>query len=340
MNSLFPLRLLPTKNQPFPKVSTKLLLLAAVLGIGLDAQSQSANCGAASDAGGTLNSTVSTAFVGELSADPSRTGESSGLDLVEFYFTDPNDIISDPLTGAVGPRVIGSNASGRIDPADLGLGFGDEFCVTSLSISLSVLQRQIDTLYAGNFLGVPCCDFAELSQGLDVCSIMVDQGIVTGSDVTNLAEIIDFGVAYGVSATFESVIYLIDSVINIVPPGSPCTSGDFMCYAYSNTLCYTVDTGGTLSLQELQMPSFISNYQAGPNPVSGTSYQIRFESAWTGDAQWIITDMAGRTLNQGAQRVALGSNDLSFEFSNLPAGMYALQLQGEDWKLNARVAVR
>lgn len=340
MNLLFPLRLLPTKNQSFAKAAIKLFMLAAVLGMGLNAQSQSANCGAASDAGGTLNTAVTTAFVGELSADPERTGESSGLDLIEYYFSDPNDLITDALTGTTGPRVIGSNATGRIDPADLGLGFGDEFCVTSLSISLSVLQRQIDTLYDGLFLGVPCCDFAELSQGLDVCSIMVDQGINSGADVTNLEEIIDFGVAYGVSATFESVIYLIDSVINIVPPGSPCTSGDFMCYAYSNTVCYTVDTGGTLSLQEPEMPSFITNYQAGPNPVSGTPYQIRFESAWTGDAQWIITDLAGRTVNQGVQQVAIGSNDLSFEFTNLPAGMYALQLQGEDWKLNARVAVR
>jgi hypothetical protein len=300
----------------------------------LSAQSQ--NCDLTSGAGGSLSAGSSTAFIGFLSPTITRSGESAGLDLVQYIFTNPNDPVFDDFSGRTGARILLANDNGRVDPAaDLGLEQGDEFCVFSWSFSLSVLQDQVDTLYNSSFLGVSCCLFAEATQGVDVCSLMQDAGILEGADLEDFNDIASFAVAYGVQATFESISFLVDSFINVVPPGSPCTPGGRMCYATSNTLCFAVDTGSSTGFTQV-MPSWAASLQAGPNPVLDR-YRVSLESAAGGYLDLNLYDQLGRRVLTRRENLQPGTNQLDLDLSHLPPGPYALRLLSKDGEAGLRL---
>jgi|GEM_PF-1516609 len=312
------------------------LLLAAP---GLFAQGQ--NCDLPAGSGGTISPTSSTALIGYLSPNLNFSGESAGLDLVEFIFTNPDDLVFDEFSGTTGPRILLANTTGRVDPAaDLGLERGDQFCVFSWSFSLSVLQDQVDTLFNSSFAGVPCCLFAEATQGVDVCSLLVDSDIDEGSDLENFNDIVEFAVAYGIQGTFPSIQFLVDSFINVVPLGSPCTPGQRMCWATSNTSCFTVDTGTSIGFTPVEglgsAAPFLSELQAGPNP-STDFFQISFLSRWSGPVQVQVFDPTGRMLASDSRELVLGSNQVSVNVQDYPAGHYSVRLVTQDWTTSLRV---
>jgi len=314
------------------------LLLAAPT---LFAQAQ--NCSLPSGSGGTISPTSSTALIGYLSPNLNFAGESSGLDLVQFVFTNPNDLVFDDFSGSTGPRILLANETGRVDPAaDLALVRGDEFCVYSWSFSLSVLQAQVDTLFNSSFLGVPCCLFAEATQGVDVCSLLIDSDIDEGSDLQDFNDIADFAVAYGIQGTFPSIQFLVDSFINIVPLGSPCTPGQRMCWATSNTACFTVDTGTFMGLSPVEglgsAAPFISELQGGPNPASDF-YQLSFKSLWSGLAEVQIHDATGRVVAHQQTDLYLGYNQLPITLAGYPAGYYSVRLITQTWTTALRVLI-
>ncbi|MBI1194188.1 MAG: T9SS type A sorting domain-containing protein [Bacteroidetes bacterium] len=327
-----------TKTRTLLRIS---LLVAGLLLCAPNLFAQGQNCDLPAGSGGTISPTSSTAIIGFLSPNLNFTGESSGLDLVQFVFTNPNDLVFDDFSGSTGPRILLANETGRLDPAaDLGLVRGDEFCVFSWSFSLSVLQDQVDTLFNSSFSGVPCCLFAEATQGVDVCSLLIDSDIDEGSDLEDFNDIVEFAVAYGIQGTFPSIQFLVDSFINIVPLGSPCTPGRRMCWATSNTACFTVDTGTVMGIGSVEGLSsaapYLSDLQAGPNPASDF-YQIGFNSSWSGQAQLHIIDATGRIVAQQPADLFLGNNQLPLNLAGYPAGYYAIRLITPQWSTALRV---
>lgn len=325
-----------TKSGPVLRQAT-FLFLTLLLARSLAAQTQ--NCDLPAGSGGTLSTGGSVAYIGSLSPSLTLSGESSGLDLVQFIFTNPNDLVFDDFSGTTGPRILLANNTGRVDAgADLGLVREDEFCVFSWSFSLGVLQDQVDTLYSGEFLGVACCLFAEATQGVDVCSLLVDAGILEGADLEDFNDIADFAVAYGIQPTFPSIAFLVDSFINVIPPGAPCTPGGRMCYATSNTVCFTVDTGTVIAIAPVDAANWISQFQSGPNPVRG-QYQISFVSTWSGSAQLEVTDLTGRQVMLSAAVINPGKNALQLDFSGLVPGYHTLRIKTPDWTTSVRALV-
>ena len=69
-------------------------------------QAQSVNCGLDASAGGTLSVTGGPTPLDNLSPDPGRSGESSGLDLIQYVFTNPNDLVTDTLTNTTGGDIL------------------------------------------------------------------------------------------------------------------------------------------------------------------------------------------------------------------------------------------
>lgn len=314
-------------------VSAFMLLCALAIG---SLQAQVQNCGLPAGAGGTLGITGGATPLGSLSPDPMRTGESSGLDLVEYLFFNPNSILTDTFGTDVfisGQEIIGANATGQIDPADLGLSDGDEFCVQSFSFTLAELQDQIDTLFVGEFLGLTCCEFAEFVQEVDVCSLLTNAGIIEGSDVTNADEVVDFAINYGINPTLESLFTLIDSVINIVPDGAGCITAGDMCYATSNKVCFTVGEG--LFTEPVIGQEWIGALQSGPNPTID-NWSVRFETQWTGQADVLVTDLTGQVISREAVNVIAGSNYIPVDMSSLATGQYLISVIASDWTIRAK----
>jgi hypothetical protein len=316
------------------RVAALLLALAGLSQQPLRAQSQ--NCDLPAGVGGTLSAGSSTSLIGFLSPTITRSGESAGLDLVQYVFTNPNDPVFDDFSGRTGARILLANDNGRVEPqADLGLEQGDEFCVFSWSFSLSVLQDQVDTLYNSSFLSVPCCLFAEATQGVDVCSLMQDAGILEGADLEDFNDIASFAVAYGVEATFESISFLLDSFINVVPPGSPCTPGGRMCYATSNSLCFAVDTGSSTGFTQV-LPAWAGSLVGGPNPVLD-AYRFSLESAKSGSLDLNLYDQLGRRVYSRREYLQPGTNQFTLDLSHLPPGPYALRLLSQDGEAGLRL---
>jgi hypothetical protein len=56
-------------------------------------------------------------------------------------------------------------------------------------------------------------------------------------------------------------------------------------------------------------------------------------------AQLIVTDMAGRSVQNTSVILKQGMNGFSLSTTAWPAGMYAIQVAGEGWKLSTRLVV-
>lgn len=313
----------------------RILTLGAALTLAAPLFAQQQNCGLPAGAGGTLSASGGNVAPGSQNPDPGFSGESSGLSFTQFLYINPDDLVFDTLSGTNAPRILFADNDGRADPAaDLGLAIGDRFCVQSMSFSLDVLQRQIDTLYTSSFFGVPCCDFAEVSQGVDVCSLMQDAGILAGADLEDYNDLADFAVAYGIQASLESIFFLVDSFINIVPPGSPCTAGAPLCYATSNRLCYTVDTvstvGGPLAWE--------AGAELLPNPARGVT-TLRFRARSAGEGVLRVHDALGRRLRERRLALAPGANALTLDLDGLAPGLYPIAISGPQGRASLTLVV-
>ncbi len=312
---------------------SSLLTLVMLCSSTLLVSAQSANCSLPAGSGGSLGVGPGNVAPMALSPDPMLTGESSGLSFVQFVFTNPNDLVTDTASGITAPRIIFANNSGQVIPDDLGLDIGDQFCVRSMSFSLDVLQRQIDTLLTSSFGAAACCDFAELIQGVDVCSLLVDAGIASGSDLEDYNDLADFAVAYGIQASLESIFFLIDSTINIVPPGSPCTAGSPMCYAVSNEICFTVDTASAIGT-----PAWTEDLKLFPNPATAKVH-FQFETDRSGMLRLQLIDAQGRQVLERSIQYSQGQNALTLSTEMLVPGMYQVLLDSPEGRESRMLVV-
>ncbi len=168
--------------------------------------------------------------------------------------------------------------------------------------------------------------------------MLASSGIIEGTDLEDFNDIVDFAVAYGIQPTFASISFLVDSFINVVPPGSPCTAGSPMCYATSNTSCFTVDTGTSTGFTQLLQAPGISQWQAGPNPVQNM-FQISFLSQYNGPLEMEVTDMTGRLVLRQKEAIFNGKNQFELDFSGLAPGYHMVRLITPEWTTATRALV-
>lgn len=82
----------------------------------------------------------------------------------------------------------------------------------------------------------------------------------------------------------------------------------------------------------------VSNWTIAPNPAQNEA-QIMMDVKTATNAQLVITDMAGRVVKTTSLSLKQGMNAFSLSTGAWPAGMYAVQIAGGDWKMSTRLAV-
>ncbi len=75
-----------------------------------------------------------------------------------------------------------------------------------------------------------------------------------------------------------------------------------------------------------------------PNPASNDA-TLMLDAKRASAAQMVITDMAGRVLQSASLDLKSGINAFSISTGSWPAGVYAVQIVGTDWKAGSRIAV-
>ncbi len=231
-------------------------LSLTLLGLAQPLQAQVANCGAAATAGGSLStSQPSICNDGTLWAPPTLTGYTAGLSRTEYVFADPADIVYNEDSTVFGPRILEINTTGAFDPQAAGLNDGDQFEVTAFHYNLANLQSFVNELLTGTFFGTSCCFFAELVQGIDVCSVYNSAGIFVGTDVVDLNVWVASIQAFGGPASVNNILFSFEEIN--AQAGQPCTGTLPLCYATSSTL--TVDVACAVTCSSATPPSNLSS---------------------------------------------------------------------------------
>jgi hypothetical protein len=82
----------------------------------------------------------------------------------------------------------------------------------------------------------------------------------------------------------------------------------------------------------------LNAFTVSPNPA-GTDATLLLDSKKAASAQMLITDMAGRVLQTATLDLKTGINAYSLSTANWPAGVYAVQVAAQDWKVSTSLAV-
>ncbi len=306
-----------------PRLSFALCMALAGNLIGpatLNAQVQ--NCGLAAGSGGTLSTSQPTICAdGSLWAPPTVSGYTAGLPNREYVFQDPSDIVYNEDSSAFGPRILAINSTGAFDPQAAGLADGDQFIVTAVTYDLADLQSFAQTLLNGSFLFTPCCTFAELVQGIDVCSVYNSVGIFNGSDVTGLGPWVNSILAFGGADALDNIIYSWDQ-INL-QAGQPCTGSLPLCYATSTDL--TVDIVCSFTCSTATPPS---------NPIH-TNSATRVTLSWDPIPGSVACQLGAQRLTPPGPSPTQNLIGAAPTTTNIP---YSLLGAGTTWRYRVRCA--
>ena len=82
----------------------------------------------------------------------------------------------------------------------------------------------------------------------------------------------------------------------------------------------------------------IVDFAFSPNPVLDR-LAINFSLAQSEQIRWRLCDLNGQVLLQGLEYGWVGPNVIALDLEDLPAGLYALQIQGRRWIKQGRVMV-
>lgn len=82
----------------------------------------------------------------------------------------------------------------------------------------------------------------------------------------------------------------------------------------------------------------LNAFAVSPNPASADA-TLMLDAKKATTAQMIVTDMAGRTVQTASLDLKGGINAYSINTSAWPAGIYAVQVVAQDWKVSSRVVV-
>lgn len=79
-------------------------------------------------------------------------------------------------------------------------------------------------------------------------------------------------------------------------------------------------------------------FTLAPNPAHNQA-MLLIDSKTGGQAQMVVTDMSGRIIRNESIQLRTGINAFDFSTANWPAGIYAVQVQAQTWKLGSRLVV-
>jgi len=96
--------------------------------------------------------------------------------------------------------------------------------------------------------------------------------------------------------------------------------------------------GSALSVNKIAS-SAVTNWIVSPNPANNTAAIMIDAKVAAPSARMIVTDMAGRIVSNTPIAIAAGMNGYSLNTATWPAGIYAVQIAGGDWKMSTRLAV-
>lgn len=216
-------------------------LLSMALLFWSSTQAQIQNCGLAAGSGGSLSSTELTVCNdGTLWGPPTLSGYTAGLEITEYVFQNPSNILFTDDSTLSGPEIIEINTTGIFDPQAAGLLEGESFVVTAVSYNLSDLQSFTDILLTGSFLFTSCCTWASSLGGAgDVCSVYNAVGINSGSDIQGLEDVLLYINGFGGPSIVSNVLFSLDETN--ASAGLPCADSPPLpiCYASSDDL--TID---------------------------------------------------------------------------------------------------
>lgn len=82
----------------------------------------------------------------------------------------------------------------------------------------------------------------------------------------------------------------------------------------------------------------LNAFTVSPNPA-GADVTLVLDAKKTASAQMLITDMAGRTVQVASIDLKSGINAYSVNTASWPAGVYAVQIAAQDWKVSSRLVV-
>lgn len=129
-----------------------------------------------------------------------------------------------------------------------------------------------------------------------------------------------FGLGTATSATYSIKIPGIEQTIE-------GTISEVNTYLSINELLVNVESG-------IQLPRMFSVSNAFPNPFN-PSTQIQIEVPRTGEVQFTVYDVLGRTIQHFSKTLTAGKTAQQFEFSSLSSGVYILQTTFES-KVNTQ----
>ena len=221
--------------------------LVVMTAFALTTNAQLVNCGIAPAAAGTIVAPPSGTdlAVGASTGPAALSGYAGGLPNLEFAAVNPNDILTDS-SGISGARFLDANATGVFNPADYGLGDGDQIGIVAVSYDLAAVRNATDDLLNGSFLFTPCCLLIQtfVPDLGDICGALNAAGIFGPGDVNNVNDVFGLVAALGGTESFESLAATIDLEINpLVTSGTPCTGGNLICTTASPSLVYNIGGG-------------------------------------------------------------------------------------------------
>lgn len=194
---------------------------------------------------GFLSGTTVNILATDTTAAPVYTTTPNGLPNTEFVLIQQDSLASDEL----GPAILVSTLDGRVVPADFGLTTCNEICLVPFSYDLVQLQTVVDSLINGEYIaGTSCCDAAgQFFVGL--CDSLANYGIFSGSDVTNLNDVIVlmsiFAGTTNSSISLTGFIVTIQQINTFANLFGNCAGNNTeICFSVSNTAaamdCYRV----------------------------------------------------------------------------------------------------
>jgi len=306
----------PISSTLRPLVAAGLLLAAS-----LSATAQVQNCSLPAGSGGTLStSQPSICADGSLWAPPSLTGYTAGLTRTEYLFQDPSDIVYNDDSTVFGPRILAINLTGAFDPQAAGLVDGDQFIVTAFNYNIADLQDFAQALLNGSFLFTPCCTFAELVQGIDVCSVYNSIGVFNGSDITNLNVWVSSIQAFGGPASINNIIFSFNEIN--AQAGQPCTDALPLCYATSSSITVDITCSSTCSSA------------TAPTGQSHTTLSNRIRLDWTPNAGAVGCQVNGKRVPTGPQP-SVNVLSAPYNTTNVP---FSVAGAGTTWTWRVRCA--
>ncbi|MCH2023336.1 MAG: T9SS type A sorting domain-containing protein [Saprospiraceae bacterium] len=187
---------------------------------------------------GYLSGTTSGILLNDTTPAPVLNISPPFLPNTEFIFIHKDSLATDSL----GYKIIGTNADGRMVPADYGLTTCSNFSVVAVSFDINQLKVLVDNLFNLNYdANQTCCQFiGSFLSGF--CDSIIANGINSSADINNLDDFFTLMSIFAdinldqSSFSIENIILTITQMNDLLPLFGNCSNNvQELCYAIMNT---------------------------------------------------------------------------------------------------------